>query len=174
MGRGFVQYHLPESGRDEWVGFSAFINYCLHDGTLLHILQQPGWCPTCDRFVIAEVVPSVDALEEEIARYRSGDPDTLQEWAFISQGAPVTEQIAELLRRIKWRQRRQSPPRCLECGEPDCIPIPVSGEFSHPQTRERVEVINQGWADTATWEAGFTPEGERLAEPSSAVDHRGG
>jgi hypothetical protein len=36
MGRGFVEYHLPESGRDEWVLWSAFIDYRLADGTKLH------------------------------------------------------------------------------------------------------------------------------------------
>jgi hypothetical protein len=61
MGRGFVEYHLPESGRDELVVWSAFIDYRLADGTKLHILQQPAWCPACNHFVIAEEVPSVVA-----------------------------------------------------------------------------------------------------------------
>src|SRR5262245_45650450 len=89
MGRGFVEYRLPESGRDEWVLWSAFLDYRLEDGSKLHILQQAAWCQDCRRFVIAEEVPSVEMLEGEIARYRAADPDTLREWAFVSNGAPV-------------------------------------------------------------------------------------
>ncbi|HEY7314018.1 MAG TPA: hypothetical protein VH643_32005 [Gemmataceae bacterium] len=163
MGRGFVKYHLPESGRDEWVLWSAFIDYRLVDGTKLHILQQPAWCPTCGRFVIAEEIPSVAAFEEEIARYRSGERDTLQEWAFVSNGLPVEERVAELLRYVEWRRTRQSPPRCLKCGAIDPVPVPMSGEFAHPRTGEHVRVESSGFADCASWFAEFSPEGEKLA-----------
>jgi hypothetical protein len=173
MGRGFVEYHLPESGRDERVLWSAFIDYRLVDGTRLHIRQRPAWCGACRRFVIAEDVPSVEALEEEIARYRSADPDTLQKWAFVSNGVPVAGRIAELLRYIEWREGRSSPPRCLECGAVDPVPIPMGGEFAHPATGERVVVGSSGWADTAPWFAEFSAEGEQLAEPGAAPD-RGG
>jgi hypothetical protein len=170
MGRGFVEYHLPESGRDEWVLWSAFIDYRLADGSTLHILQQPAWCPVCRRFVIAESVPGVEQLEEEIARFRSADPDTLQMWAFASDGGPVTERVAELLRYIEWRKGRQSPPRCLECGAVGPVPVPMSGEFVHPGTGERVVAGRSGFADTAPWFAEFSPEGERFAAPGAPVE----
>jgi hypothetical protein len=170
MGRGFVEYHLPESGRDEWVLWSAFIDYRLADGTKLHIWQQPAWCPDCSRFVIAEYIPSVEELEEEIAKYRSADRDTLRTWAFVSNGSRVTERVAELLRYIEWRRRRESPPRCLECGAVSPVPIPMSGEFVHPRTGERVVVGGSGFADAAPWFAEFSPEGERLAEQPAAQD----
>lgn len=165
MGRGFVEYHLTESGQDKWVLYSAFIDYRLADGTKLHILQQPAWCKACRQFVIAEEIPSVDALEEEIARFRLAKPDMLREWAFVSNGMPVEERINELLRYIEWRRGRQSPPRCLECGEVDPVPIPILGEFPHPASGERVVVGNSGFADTAPWDAEFSPEGELIAEP---------
>jgi hypothetical protein len=102
-------------------------------------------------------------MEAEIARYRSGDAETLRNWAFVSNGAPVETRVAELLRYITWRKGRKSPPHCLECGAINPVPIPVSGEFAHPQTGERVVTGSSGWADTAPWEAEFTPEGEPLA-----------
>jgi len=40
MGRGYVEYHLPEAGREEWVLLSAFIYYPLPDGSQLPIAQQ--------------------------------------------------------------------------------------------------------------------------------------
>jgi len=169
MGRGSVAYHLPESGRDEWVLWSAFIDYRLADGTRLHILQRPAWCRVCNRFVIAEDIPSPEALQEEIARFRSADGETLKTWAFVSNGSPVAERVAELLRYLEWRRGRQSPPHCLECGAVDPIPIPTSGEFVHPGTGERVVVGDWGWADTAPWFAEFSPEGERLAPPEPAL-----
>jgi hypothetical protein len=162
MGRGFIKYRLPESARDEWVLSSAFIDYRLADGSRLHVLQQPAWCAACGRFVIAEQVPSVEELEEEIGRYRSADPETLQKWAFVSNGAPVAERIAELLRYVVWRNGRHSPPRCLECGAVNPVPIPIVGELTHPGTGERVAVSASGSADTAPWFAEFSPEGERL------------
>jgi hypothetical protein len=163
MGRGFVSYYLPELATDECVFYSAFIDYRLADGSKLHILQQSAWCPVCKRFVVAEEVPSIASLEEEIARYRSADPDTLLTWAFVSDGAPVAERVAELLRYIEWRKRRQSPPRCLECGSVDPVPVPMSGEFAHPNTGERVVVGSSGFADTAPWFADFSPEGLQIA-----------
>ena len=163
MGRGFVEYRLPESGRTERVLWSAFIAYRLADGTELGIPQQPAWCPACSRFVIAEELPSIEELEEEIARYRTGDRNTLQKWAFVSDGSPIAQRIDELLRYVAWRQGRQSPPRCLECGAVDPIPIPMSGDFAHPRTGERVVVGNSGFADTAPWCAEFSPEGEYRA-----------
>jgi hypothetical protein len=168
MGRGFVEYRLPESGRDEWVLWSAFINYRLADGTKLHILQQPAWCANCNRFVIAEELPSIEALEEEITSYRSNDRDKLRMWAFVSMDAPVENRIAELSQYVTWRRGRRSPPRCLQCGSIDPVPIPMNGEFAHPRTGEKVEVGDKGFADTAPWFAEFSPEGKRLGARGDA------
>ena len=127
----------------------------------MHILQQPAWCSNCGRFVLAEEVPSVEQLEEEIAKFRAGTPETLRVWDFVSYGAPVVERVAELLRRVEWRWGRTSPPRCLHCGSVGPETVPMSGEFAHPQTGERVVAESNGWVDSAPWFAEFSPEGER-------------
>jgi hypothetical protein len=163
MGRGFIEYHLPDSGRDEAVLFSAFINYCLPDGTKLPILQNPAWCPDCRAFIVAEDVPPVESLTEEIRKLEAGDPESLQIWAFVSNGEPIEARVTELHRRIQWRQGRKSPPRCLYCGSTAVVPIPWNGEFAHPQTGDRVVVDQSGFADTAPWFADFSPEGEQIA-----------
>ena len=168
MGRGFVEYHLPESKRDEWVLVSAFLNYRLPSGDKLSILQQPAWCPSCRAFVIAEELPSVESLEGEIHLLQAANPVALQTWAFVSNGAPVKGRIAELRRRIEWRRGRIRPPRCLYCGALEVVPIPASGEFRHPQTGEQVMVASSGWADTAPWVADFSPEGEHLTEQDAS------
>jgi hypothetical protein len=43
------------------------------------------------------------------------------------------------------------------------IPVPLSGEFGHPQTGERVVVGDSGFADAAPWVAQFSLEGEHLS-----------
>jgi hypothetical protein len=162
MGRGFTEYLLPETGRREGVAFSAFIDYRLLDGTKLHILQQEAWCPCCRMFVAAEDIPSVESMEEEVRQLEAGDPELLRRWAFVSNGTPVAERIAELHRRTDWRRQRQSPPRCLICGSVGVLPVPGAGEFSHPETGERVIVGFTGWVDTAPWFADFSSEGQKL------------
>lgn len=166
MGRGYIEYQLPDSKRDEWVLFSAFLNYRLPDGSTLSIGQQPAWCWACRAFVLAEELSSIASLEEEIHRLEAADPEALRTWAFVSNGEPVQDRITELHRRIEWRRGRISPPRCLHCGTLEIVPIPWTGEFPHPQTGERVIVVSSGWADAAPWIADFSPEGEQLAEPS--------
>jgi hypothetical protein len=162
MGRYFVEYCLPASGRREIVLFSAFFNYRLEDGNTLPVLQQAAWCPACRRFVIAEELPSLEALELEIEKYRSADKDTLLAWAFVSNGSPVEERIAELSRRVEWRMKRRFPPRCLECGRVGTITVPTTDGFSHPQTGEKVIVGESGFSDLAPCIADFSLEGERL------------
>jgi hypothetical protein len=160
----FTQYHLQESGREEWVFFSAFIDYRLADGTKLPIEQDPAWCPHCRRFVCAERVESIESLEEEKARYECRDAELLKIWAFVSNGAPVEDRITQLVRRIEWRRGRISPPRCLHCGEVGVISIPITGEFLHPVTGEKVTTGESGFGDTLPWEAEFSPEGQILAQ----------
>jgi hypothetical protein len=111
---------------------------------------------------MAEEIPSVESLQTEIAKFETGDPETLKCWAFISNGVPVEDRIAELRRRIEWRRNRVSSPHCLGCGSIEITAIPGSGEFSHPETGERVVEVSSGWTDLEPWIAEFSPEGEPL------------
>ena len=162
MGRGFNEYLMPESARREGVAFSAFIDYRLPDGTKLPVLQQAAWCPNCQAFALAEDVPSIESLEAEIRGLEASDPNLLQKWAFVSNGAPIENRMAELRKRVEWRWARRSPPRCLPCGSVGVTPVPDSAEFAHPQTGERVVVGFTGFVDMDPWAAEFSPEGEKL------------
>jgi len=172
MGRGFIEFRLPESQRSEFVFRSAFVDYCLEDGISLHIRQQAAWCPHCRRFALAEDISSVEELEEELRRFRFPDSKTLEMWAFVSNGAPISEMIQDLERRIEWRKKRQSPPHCLECGGIGSVPVPGSGEFVHPETGEKVVVGSCGWADDGPWIADFSPEGEILPRNREELDEK--
>ena len=168
MGRGYTQYKLQDSGREEWVLFSAFLDYRFADGRKLHILQVAAWCHKCDRFVVAEEIPSIDWLRIELEKTQSGDSETIQIWNFVSNGQSVAIRIAELEKRIEWRNSRANPPRCLECGSFGIVALPGGKEFRHPKTGELVYEVSAGWADAERWSADFTPEGDTLDEPSDA------
>lgn len=163
MGRGYTQYRLSESGQVVWVLYSAFLDYRFADGSKLHILQDPAWCEDCDRFVMAESIPSVEFLKDELDKLRSGDPETVQIWAFVSNGQPLSDRITVLEKRIKWRIGRVNPPRCLVCGGFHIVALPGSIEFPHPKTGELVVEENSGFCDTSPWIAEFTPEGDALS-----------
>jgi hypothetical protein len=170
MGRGFVKYDLPNSAASAWVLFSAFLDYRLDDGSKLHVEQQPAWCPLCGSFVTAELLQAGDDMEREIGRLQSwlGDRQPRQ----AGQRRMAEKSLAELKRRLRWRRSRVGPPRCLQCGSAEVVPVPGSGEFAHPATGERVISASSGFADTAPWFAEFSSEGERLAEPATpARDH---
>ena len=167
MDRRFMEQHLSESTRDEGVFWFLTIYYCLADGSKLHILQRPAWCPACGSLVLAERVPTITELQDEIARYQTADLKTLQKWAFISDGLQVAHRILELQRYVEWRKGRQSPPRCLGCGAIDLVPLPMKGEFTNPLTGERVVVYNGGFPDTGPL-PDYSPEGEQIAAPSAA------
>jgi len=164
MGRGYTQYRLSETGREEWVLFSAFIDYRFPDGSKLHILQDAAWCPNCDRLVVAEEIPSIECLQSEFEKTRSGEPETIQIWQFVSNGQPISIRIAELEKRIEWRIARVNPPRCLECGGLGIVTVQGNKEFRHPNTGERVTEIGSGWTDAGPWIADFTPEGDAMDE----------
>ena len=151
MDRGYTQYRFPDSDREEWVLFSAFIDYRLGDGSKLHILQDCAWCPNCGRFVIAEQIPSIESMEAEIKKFEDGDPELVAFWRFVSNDEPVSNRISELKKRIRWRITRKNPPRCLECGGFGVVSLPGGKEFLHPSTGERVIELSAGWTDAAPW-----------------------
>lgn len=171
MGRGFIEYHLPDSRTDTSVLFSAFLDYLLEDGSKIHVEQQPAWCRACDSFVPAELLQPVEHLEREIARLQSW---LSGRWVMPSgQRKRGKEMLAEVEKRLSWRRGRVSPPRCLQCGSIEVVPVPGSGEFSHPATGERVVSASSGFADAAPWFAAFSPEGiiaEKAIAPDSVCD----
>ena len=170
VGRGYTQYRFPETGREEWVLFSTFIHYRFADDSKLRILQNAAWCTNCNRFVLAEEIPSIESLENELYKTKVGDEETLRIWQFVSNGQPVSTRISELEKRINWRFVRVNPPRCLECGGFRIIDLPGGSEFRHPNTGELVMEVSSGWTDVGPWCADFTPEGDRFDEPSGERD----
>jgi hypothetical protein len=160
MSRGFISYTLPASGRTEFVAYSGFLTYRLSDGSELSVDQQPAWCPSCRTFVLGELVPSIEDILRSMEEVRSGDPKRMLLLKMIERS--VADELAELSSREEWRRSRRSPPRCLECGCDQIVPLPGSKEFPHPATGEPVIETSSGFASMERWAATFTPEGERI------------
>lgn len=165
MGRGFIRFLMPASGRTEFVAYSAFLSYRLPNGTELPVDQQVAWCPACVSFTIAERLPSVTELELSLSEVRSADPARLRWLAFLDRSPD--DEADEITRRIAWSRGRRSSPRCLECGCDRILLLPEGDAFGHPATGEPVEVVGTGWASMARWVAKFTPEGVEIARPES-------
>lgn len=162
MGRGYTQFSFPDSAtEDEYALYSAFLNYRMPDGKLLHVHQTECWCPTCNRIDMAERMKTLAELNEELERLRNPDEATSRMLQFIS--TPIEEQITEMELRIHWRRNRILPAKCLHCGTTHVVPIPTDDEFEHPKTGERVVVAGHGFMSTDQWHAEFTPEGDRLS-----------
>jgi hypothetical protein len=83
MGRGYIQYRLPATGRDVWVLFSAFYNYRMPDGSLLSVNQQPAWCPQCGDFVLGECIQSVEQMEQRARELRNASEELLASHRFL-------------------------------------------------------------------------------------------
>jgi hypothetical protein len=161
MGRGYTKYRFPDSGaEDAWVLHSAFLNYRLQDGSLLHVRQRDCWCPKCDCFVVGEDFATVEELNVEVAQLLN--PDTEQRLIIDYIGKPVEQLIEELRVRIKWRHTREAPAKCLKCGSTGIVPLPDCKEFKHPKTGQRVVFEERGWACTKEWHAEFTTEGDLI------------
>ena len=171
MGRGFTQYAFPTSNaEDAYVVFSAFLNYRLPDDSLLFIHQAECWCSQCNRFELAEYIPTLVKLETDLNRLLKGDLDRLRrdneedmELWMTYHGKPVEDSIEDLERRIQWRRSRKSPPKCLRCGTTTITLLPDADEFAHPKTGERVVKAGIGFMSTVEWHAEYTSEGDLIS-----------
>lgn len=176
MGRGFIKYEFPDSGREpDFVLFSAHLNYRLPDGARLHVRQTAAWCQVCHRFTLAELIESVAELEAELpgliirkdqlleeAHGQSSVSEDLRSIGFDLDW--IQREIAEVPRRIAWRRNRQGPAKCLRCGSTNLswFDDPRGGDpFTHPLNDESV-ISSNGFASTEEWHAEFTPEGQLL------------
>jgi hypothetical protein len=161
MGRAYTQYSFPDSGTENaYVLYSAFLNYRLPDGSLLHVQQKECWCATCNCFLMGEHVPDVWELEIEISHLLNPDRDT--QVLIAVMGRPVEELLEEIRARIRWRKTREAPAKCLKCSSTEIIFVPDSNEFRHPKIGERVLVVGHGFASTTIWHAEFTTEGDMI------------
>jgi hypothetical protein len=162
MGRYFIKYSSPSSGRYDLVVFSAFLNYRLDNGSKLPVDQEPAWCRRCRTFVVAEHVETVEVILQRIEDLVMRRGELFEALSIPGLGLSVESKIAELRRRVGWRGGRRGPPRCLHCGSVEVSEVPRWGEFAHPEKELSVLADDWGFMSTDDWRAEFSPEGEVL------------
>lgn len=161
MGRGYTQYSYTSCDLpDEWSIRSAYLDYVLDDGKLLHVDQADFYCRKCDRFTVGERIETVAELQHQIDQIEN-HPNS-RERKIAEFLGPVSKRIAELLLRVEWRKRRKSPSKCLECGSTEVLAIPEEEEFFHPGNGEPMKVSGRGLVSMAAWHATYTPEGDQI------------
>ncbi|NUN48198.1 MAG: hypothetical protein HUU15_05135 [Candidatus Brocadiae bacterium] len=88
--------------------------YRLEGGGTLPVDAGLAWCRGCYRVVEGELFESVSALRRSIETLQQAPPSG-DRFADLL-GLTRDEEIALLRDRLRWRQARRGPPRCLECG----------------------------------------------------------
>jgi hypothetical protein len=149
----------------------------LADGTEFGLQVQYAWCHRCETFVEAELLYSVQEIEEAITYYEASDP---KKWEavnvrraalFREMGLPPPRrwtrerQVATWRKALAWRLARKSPPRCLNCGSFFAVKmLPGGREVPHPAGDGQVIVTAGNHAiGELPREVYFTGEGNRLA-----------
>ena len=131
----------------------------------------------CGKFTEAERFDTVERYEAQIkiSEYYAARP------GLIPPEQPALAwkvgQLPDLKRRRAWREKRQSPPRCIRCGsaavtvlwgDSDVFDVPGLGTVRCRMTG----LCSSEGPSCHFWY--FTPEGMRISEPSLATRRRSG
>jgi hypothetical protein len=142
---------LPE-GRAEHFAGSRGNYYDFPDGSRIDVQTTPVWCRGCGRVTNGERVEPLDEIDRQIEAELRGQGS----WCGAVKWVEV------LRERRRWREARQSPPKCLTCGTTDVFVFPVNEVAPNPAGPGTVEVSTVGMCSTGFNQWFFTPEGERI------------
>jgi hypothetical protein len=136
----------------------------------MFIEEELVWCRDCRRVAHGERVPSLDELRLEDVAGASVERERIAQLAPRMENAEpiIRNRRRDLRRRIKWRERRSAPAKCLECGGTDFFRIGaprVLGSdghaFPHPGCDGELLLSQDG--DLRLFDVpSFTSEGDRL------------
>ena len=128
--------------------------YVLADGSQINVSQTFAWCLSCRKVVWAEKIDDLDDITA-----KSGDLIQMQKVDGSMKRIDVGALMAE------WRQSREGPPKCLDCGstsitmaEPDRFNREV---LIHPVCQGTIkitDVVDAPDSDPIL----YSPEGDRL------------
>jgi hypothetical protein len=79
----------------------------------LYPIHWNGWCQACSKVVVVEYVPSLEALERELALVERDAP---YEERLFTVAYNQKAEVKEIQNYIRWRKSRIAPSRCFECG----------------------------------------------------------
>ena len=135
----------------------------------IDVIATPAWCRRCGDFRHGEHLEPVAEIDQEIVDLRNPRSKLYQMWArdYLQEckdlgPAFCAGRIAELKLRRAWRQTRVAPPKCIECGSTDIVPLPFDGAVANPSGSGTLSVRVRGMCSTVFNEWYFTPEGDRI------------
>ena len=155
---------LPSGETREFYG-SRGDYYELEDGTHIDVRSGPVWCRRCKDFMDGESIEGLEDLDRQIADLRDPTSDLFgffQESGSGSLGVDGIRFITRMLKRRRWREGRQSPPKCLGCGSAEVVLLPEGERVDNPTGTGWVEVTVTGHCSTSFNNRFFTPEGDRI------------
>ena len=158
---------LPD-GRTEKFAGSRGNYYEFSESDRLDVHSVPVWCQRCGTIAHGEDLSTVDEIDKQIRDlndpsselYRMTQNSLLEE---LGQGDAVRrDRLAELQRRRRWREARNSPPKCIHCGTTEILVLPMGVPVPNPRGDGQIQIDCVGMCSTYFNEWFFTPEGDRI------------
>jgi hypothetical protein len=159
----FTEFRVDDDPDPYMICFFSTLNYRLADGSTLGIEQEVAWCEQCGSFGVVEILPSVEELRERLQELQT---PTQKHYFIYRTDDAIKGVIDELRVRLRWRESRKSPARCLACGSTDIHPVRFGEDRSCVANGKRLVETGQGFADTDDWIAEFSSEGIALPAKS--------
>jgi len=99
------------------------------------------WCENCQKLCDAELLPSLEAIDDRIERFRSGALDKFLALDEVKRNAEISEM--ESLRNL--RKNRLSEAKCLVCGGSSITEVDEPEGYSpeYPPTKMTVKYGNR-------------------------------
>lgn len=149
-----VEITNPDDGSQQELLLLSTGYYVFPSGAVIRLYEQPAWCRCCEKFVRAEHLSPLEDIDAQMTKYRAKAATTRRQlagWLYrlglkcpqqLRHELSVWEEaVAEEEMRREWRLRRESPPRCLQCGSTALDLPPSDEEYPHPSGRGRVRVM---------------------------------
>lgn len=111
--------------------------YHLAEAIDIHVETQWAWCGACQCVVAAERIRPLSEIQHDLDSLIAREPSMMEWVGDVKKIAPddfearFSRMVAHFASRRDWRQSRQSPPRCLECGRIEITPF-VRQRSSNP------------------------------------------
>jgi hypothetical protein len=160
-------------GRTETIQTTLIYRYLLPDNQATSSMATPVWCFDCNGIRDGERLPSAERLAEMLAELEANglDEATLKDNAsFLNITLDLVKEYEnELATRraaLAWRVKRQSPPRCLDCGGINHRPLEYAdGGYIHPGCNGMFRV-GMEWHGSQGVFRELDPEGNGLSDLS--------
>jgi hypothetical protein len=139
--------------------------YELPNSTHITLSSSPVWCRLCNEFTEGESIEAIEAIDQQIADLWDPTSELFQFYkdsSTSSIGVDGIHFISELEKRRRWRESRQSPPKCLGCGSPEIVLLPEGQKVTNPTGRGWIEVTVTGLCSTPFMNRYYTTEGDRI------------